>query len=378
MPSTPLQVQYPLSPRKFWKKMIEKTTLWLTLLFGFSVAGVIAFIFLQRPGGAGSSLSTITYSSVGMALFLVIVCIGVYALYVKAYIRRYYYDANDNFVTIKKGVFAPTEIHVQYQKIQDVYVDQDILDRIMGLYDVHIASATATSGMEAHIDGVEHEAAEGLKNLLLTRIQGGSVVGTPQSAGGAPAAAMGPVHLAEEVSSKAYPIAGTWLVQQAVTSLIMGLVWAGLVTYIAFPRRNSSVSLLDMVGLGGSRIWFLIVGVFCVASILQFVYFLIWRRTYSFEFLPEYIVMRSGVIARSEVHLPYRTVQDVVVKQGIIERLLGLATVNIQNAAAAQMVGKTLVQSGINVPGQPLDQANKLSDIVKNITLTKNPTQTGL
>jgi len=50
-------------------------------------------------------------------------------------------------------------------------VDQDLLDRIFGLYDVHLSSATISSGMEAHIDGLEKQAAEGLRNILLQTVQ---------------------------------------------------------------------------------------------------------------------------------------------------------------------------------------------------------------
>ncbi|MEI7478082.1 MAG: hypothetical protein WCJ81_06425 [bacterium] len=54
-----------------------------------------------------------------------------YAVYIKTYIKRYYYAGEDYFITIKKGVFTTAEIHVQWGKIQDVYVDQDIVDRIL-------------------------------------------------------------------------------------------------------------------------------------------------------------------------------------------------------------------------------------------------------
>lgn len=49
-------------------------------------------------------------------------------------------------------------------------VDQDLLDRIFGLYDVHLSSATISSGFEAHIDGVEKPAADGLRQLLLKAV----------------------------------------------------------------------------------------------------------------------------------------------------------------------------------------------------------------
>jgi putative membrane protein len=308
--------------------------------------------------------------------FLILFGLILYAWYIKAYIRRYYYDANDNFVTIKKGVFAPAEIHVQYPKIQDVYVDQDILDRMMGLYDVHLASATIGSAMEAHIDGVEQPAAEGLKALLLGRLQSGAGstnAGIPNSAG--PTGPLPPVSvtLSEDVSSKSYPLSGAWLAQNLITYFFSALFISILITfYISGQSTNLDGSIL---GLSPIAAWFWI---FVIIFACHIVWTFAWRSTYYFEFLPEYILMRSGIIARSEVHVPYRAVQDVLVTQGIIERMFGLATVNIQNAAAPQMVGRRLNKSGVIIPGQPLQKANHLAEITRSVTLTKNTSQTGL
>ena len=94
------------------------------------------------------------------------------AWYIKTYIKKYYYTAEEYFITIRKGVFTTAEIHIQREKIQDVYVDQDIVDRIMGLYDVHVASTTSASSIEAHIDGLDKQSAEGLKQYLLDKISG--------------------------------------------------------------------------------------------------------------------------------------------------------------------------------------------------------------
>jgi len=40
----------------------------------------------------------------------------------------------------------------------------------MGLYDVHLSSATVSSGIEAHIDGVEKPAADGLRKIILEKV----------------------------------------------------------------------------------------------------------------------------------------------------------------------------------------------------------------
>ena len=112
--------------------------------------------------------------------------------------------------------------------------------------------------------------------------------------------------------------------------------------------------------------------------ILRVIYLFIWRAVYHFEFLPDYILMRTGVISRSDVHIPYRTIQDVNIKQSIMERLSGLATVVLENAAPAQVVGKQIIKPGITIPGQTLEKAGRIAEIVRKIILTKNSSQTGV
>jgi putative membrane protein len=177
-----------------------------------------------------------------MALFLAyafvatLICyaimISINAWYIKTYIHRYYYDCNDQFVTIKKGVFAPTEIHVQYQKIQDVYVDQDLLDRFMGIYDVHIASATVTSGIEAHIDGVDQPVAESIKNFMLAKIQGGNIPAAGLQNPQGPQTPLPPqaprpaprFESAQNISSRTYPISGAWMFSATVGAAFYALI----------------------------------------------------------------------------------------------------------------------------------------------------------
>jgi membrane protein YdbS with pleckstrin-like domain len=77
---------------------------------------------------------------------------------------------SDTLLIIRKGVFAPQEITVPFGRIQDVYVDQDIFDRLLGIYDVHISTATAASTVRAHIDGVDKKVAEELRTLILDKV----------------------------------------------------------------------------------------------------------------------------------------------------------------------------------------------------------------
>ena len=145
--------QFPLSRRKILKKTLSGTIGWIIL--GLIFWGLIAFI-----SGTVTELTTnggyflVGFSTIVIVGLLVII-LGLTYWYQSWYFAVYFYDLTPDYIVIKKGPITPREITIPYERIQDVYVDQDLLDRIMGLYDVHLSSATISSGMEAHIDGVE-------------------------------------------------------------------------------------------------------------------------------------------------------------------------------------------------------------------------------
>lgn len=91
-------------------------------------------------------------------------------LYQYLYFKRYFYDMNEKNIIIRKGVLAQKEITLPFSRITDVYVDQDILDVLFKLYDVHISTPTEESGLFAHIDGVSREGSKKLREMILDRI----------------------------------------------------------------------------------------------------------------------------------------------------------------------------------------------------------------
>lgn len=72
---------------------------------------------------------------------------------------------------IKKGVISNATGHVRYGKIQNIFVDQDFLDRVFGLYDVHYETAGESSDFYSHVDGLEKENADKLVKFLNERVQ---------------------------------------------------------------------------------------------------------------------------------------------------------------------------------------------------------------
>ncbi|MCX8163736.1 MAG: PH domain-containing protein [Candidatus Micrarchaeota archaeon] len=92
-------------------------------------------------------------------------------LYHYLHYRRYYYDLDKEYLIIKEGVITYSETTIPYYRIQDVYIDQDPLDQIFGLYDLHVATASGQSSVNAHIDGLNYENAQKVKMEILKRLK---------------------------------------------------------------------------------------------------------------------------------------------------------------------------------------------------------------
>lgn len=152
--------QFPLSRRKVIKKTFTSIIIGGGLGLILLVAGVIT-----NP--SASDLGKLLIVA-GLFLLAIIPLTYFYQLW---YFAVYYYDLNNDYIVIRKGPITPSEITIPYERIQDVYVDQDLLDRFFGLYDVHLSSATISSGMSAHIDGLEKAAADGIRAVLLQTVQ---------------------------------------------------------------------------------------------------------------------------------------------------------------------------------------------------------------
>lgn len=169
--ASPTRDKYPLSPKKIAKKTLTSVIGWsIFLLFMVFVFGGAGIGILADAGQEPSAIaSVIAFGLLGFGFLLVIIAILSY-LYERWYFAVYFYDILEDYLVIRKGPIAPREITIPWERIQDVYVDQDILDRMFGLYDVHLSTATIASGMQAHIDGVERQAANGLREVLLGKV----------------------------------------------------------------------------------------------------------------------------------------------------------------------------------------------------------------
>jgi len=275
-----LRDEYPLHPNKVYKKT-------LSYAISFGLFGIfLTFIF-------------------PLLCFPILLAIAGIFLWQKEYYKKYFYDLTPNGLEIRKGVFFPNSITVPSEKISDVYVDQDIFDRLFGLYDLHFSSASNTSGALAHIDGLDGKTNERLRGLLMGKFKESHGIPQEQSAA-----------KPEVIEAFSPAPSGFWL------TLISSLIG----TFIL------SIVIADLLGIG----LFLLLAI--PVAILTKKDFDAMR----YEIRKDGIWVKKGWLMPSESLIFYRNIQDIDIVAGLLERVIGLQTVTIKTMSAASAMSSVL------------------------------------
>ena len=168
MGETTLRQEIPLQKRKILKKTFSSVVKILAL------CGFVSIFFVHWISGnigtlpEGIKAHSTLYGFLWFIVIILIVCSRM--VYQILYFISYFYDVDENNFVIRKGVLTKREITLPFSKITDVYVDQDLTDVALGLYDVHISTPTVESGKFAHIDGLNKTGSAKLRKLILDAV----------------------------------------------------------------------------------------------------------------------------------------------------------------------------------------------------------------
>jgi putative membrane protein len=139
-----------------------------------------------------------------------------------------------------------------------------------------------------------------------------------------------------------------WLVESIVAVLIL-IVSALPILIVSLERsgsmRGAVVAWIVCAAL--NALWWV------PAVLLSAPYY----RSLSYEIQESEVIVRAGIVTRSVKHVPYRTVTNLTVKRGLLDRWLGLGTVDIQTAG---MSGTNNVEQSL----VGLENAQEVYDLV--------------
>jgi len=137
------------------------------------------------------------------------------------------------------------------------------------------------------------------------------------------------------INEKTYPIQSSWLVKIFLYQVIGTIIMATLLYFYAvFSKELKGMSFIEMVA---------IVGVF---QLFVFFVTLLRKINFQYEFDDKNIVLKQGVVSKSERQIFYGRIQNVNMDQDFIDKFLSLATLVIMTASDSGGV------TSVNIPAK--------------------------
>ncbi|MCX6736591.1 MAG: PH domain-containing protein [Candidatus Parcubacteria bacterium] len=260
-------------------------------------------------------------------------------IYQYFYYKLYYYKFEEEQAEIKKGVISQAKGVVRYERLQNIYVDQDFLDRLFGLYDVHFETAGELSNIYSHVDGLNKSNADKLLAFLTTKLKLGSKNYTKQIENDIPGENSKSEkavnnHSLSNISISLKTITVMSLSVCLTSFLVLNMFFWMIYTLLA---NNLLVDNFDSSYFPGGIVITVIILV--LSMLLGKWYGQAYYKNFHFKFEPEQLMISKGVISKSTIYLYYEKIQNVSVTQRFIERLFHIFDIQIDTAGASSNLG---------------------------------------
>lgn len=193
------------------------------------------------------------------------------------------------------------------------------------------------------------------------------------------------------VTEKDYPVRRLWILKAGFWSILCLIILALLGWIMIHLRGDMGAKLQLLINL-------MAIAVFAIAHLISII---LRRITFHYSIEDKFLIFKQGVLSKQERHIPYWTLQNLCVTQSLFDRIFGLYSLIIENAAqggtSATSQNQVFFRMKVGVKQQPITVigfsgnraiipglAKKDVEILKKIILQKmkeNPTgddQSGL
>lgn len=162
------------------------------------------------------------------------------------------------------------------------------------------------------------------------------------------------------INEKSHPIEKRWVIKNVI-------LWLPFCAFMPMAIIQEFIFSYFIIGL-------------IISPPLIYLYFMLTIKNYHYEFGDKLITLKQGIISKSERTVMYGRIQKICVFQGIINRLLGLASISIETASEgagakfiaqdskckANLAGVLLgfYSNRIGIPGILYKNALEIKDVV--------------
>lgn len=155
------------------------------------------------------------------------------------------------------------------------------------------------------------------------------------------------IHPAEETKKKWFiSIIGYFVTIMIIWSFLFG--FSNTLNSLLFSQLSAVNRILIFIGLG--------LAIFGTIAVLSFILVHYYFKMLEYEILDTEFVIRRGVITRTKTIIPFRTITNLLIKQGPLDRLFGISTILIQTAGESKSNNPEGKIVGIYYPHKLLEE----------------------
>lgn len=115
------------------------------------------------------------------------------------------------------------------------------------------------------------------------------------------------------INEKNYPIESKWVIKNVI-------LWSPFCAFVHSIITEKFIFSHFIIGL-------------IISAPLIYLYLKFLIKNYHYEFGDKLMILKQGIISKSERSVMYGRIQNICVSQGIINRFMGLASISIETAS---------------------------------------------
>lgn len=287
--------------------------------------------------GLPSAAYFIGNTGVGVALLFAIFGIAISVGFAFLYWRRFDYHVGEEQLIIESGILNRNRRTIPFDRIQDISLEQKLLARLFGVSVARIETGSS-GGDEGELDCISREEADRLRDRIRA-YRAGEVA---------------PAEMPEKTPEIAEPVLYTMSVARLIIaglfnfSLVFLAVLGGVWQYVGSYLPSSYLDPRQWINTYGEQA----AGLVSALPILGFVILLVavgaitgLTRTFAREFgfrltrTETGLRRQRGLFTRTDVVIPLKRVQAVVITTSILKRFLGWRGMAVQSLGTDGGVG---------------------------------------
>jgi putative membrane protein len=240
----------------------------------------------------------------------------VYTVYETAYVQLYEYRLDGDTVDIKSGVVSKREREIPFERIQNVDIAQNAIQRVLGIAEVRMETAGGGES-EARLRYVSRQEARRLQELISRRKRGDTTERDPGASD----------DILFELSDTELGILGVTSANVRLLGLLSALVVFG--SPVAAEQVSLRLELLLFLGPALALVALVLLwAVSGVQAVLRYYGFRLLRHD-------EELRYERGLLQQYNGTIPLSKIQTLMIRENVLARSLGYGSLAIETAGYA-------------------------------------------